>query len=53
MSTGFSTRLLVKVIYSLHTVGLLQVGDRIVEVNNETVDSMSPAELQAMLVSFT
>lgn len=31
-------------------IGLLQVGDRIVEVNGEMVDSMSPAELQAMLV---
>ena len=26
------------------------MGDRIVEVNNESADSMSPAELQAMLV---
>ena len=31
-------------------LGLLQVGDRIVEVNGEMVDSMSPADLQAMLV---
>ena len=30
--------------------GLLQVGDRIVEVNGEMVDSMSPADLQLMLV---
>lgn len=30
--------------------GLLQVGDRIVDVNNESADSMSPADLQAMLV---
>ena len=27
------------------------MGDRIIEVNNESVEFMSPAELQAMLVS--
>lgn len=32
-------------------IGLLQVGDRIFEVNGEMVDNMSPADLQAMLVS--
>lgn len=26
------------------------MGDRIMEVNGETVDAMSPSELQAMLV---
>lgn len=30
--------------------GLLQVGDRIIEVNSESVDAMSPSELQNMLV---
>jgi len=34
----------------IYRQGLLQVGDRIVEVNNEPVDSMSPSELQDMLV---
>lgn len=34
----------------IYRQGLLQVGDRIVEVNSEPVDSMSPSELQDMLV---
>ncbi len=34
----------------IYRQGLLQVGDRIVEVNGEPVDSMSPGELQDMLV---
>lgn len=33
----------------IHRQGLLQVGDRIIEVNNETVDSLSPTELQLLL----
>lgn len=33
----------------IHRQGLLQVGDRIVEVNHESADSMSPSDLQAML----
>ena len=37
-------------IFHFTMIGLLQVGDRIVEVNSEMVDSMSPADLQAMLV---
>ncbi len=35
----------------IHRQGLLQVGDRIVEVNQELVDSMNPSDLQALLVS--
>ncbi len=35
----------------IHRQGLLQVGDRIVEVNQESVDSMNPSDLQALLVS--
>ncbi len=34
----------------IHRQGLLQVGDRIVEVNQEPVDSMNPSDLQALLV---
>ena len=34
----------------IHRQGLLQVGDRIVEVNQESVDAMNPSELQEMLV---
>lgn len=34
----------------IHRQGLLQVGDRIVEVNQESVDSMNPSDLQALLV---
>ncbi|XP_064389900.1 protein PALS2-like [Halichondria panicea] len=33
----------------IHRQGLLQVGDRIVEVNQELVDSMNPSDLQALL----
>lgn len=33
----------------IHRQGLLKVGDRIVEVNNESVDAMSPADFQAMM----
>ncbi|CAI8042129.1 MAGUK p55 subfamily member 2, partial [Geodia barretti] len=33
----------------IHRQGLLKVGDRIVEVNGESVDSMSPSEFQAMM----
>lgn len=35
----------------IHRQGLLKVGDRIVEVNNESVDAMSPADFQAMMVT--
>ena len=35
----------------IHKQGLLQVGDRIVKVNHEEVGSMTPLELQDMLVS--
>ena len=34
----------------IYRQGLLQVGDRIVDVNGESVDSMNPSELQDMLV---
>lgn len=34
----------------IHRQGLLQVGDRIVEVNQESVDAMNPSDLQEMLV---
>ena len=34
----------------IHKQGLLQVGDRIVKVNHEEVGSMTPLELQDMLV---
>ena len=37
----------------IHRQGLLQVGDRIVEVNQESVDSMNPSDLQALLVSIS
>jgi guanylate kinase len=33
----------------IHRQGLLQVGDRIIEVGGEPVDNMSPADLQALL----
>lgn len=33
----------------IHRQGLLQVGDRIVEVNQESVDAMNPSDLQEML----
>lgn len=34
----------------IYRQGLLQVGDRIVEVNQESVDAMNPSDLQEMLV---
>ena len=37
----------------LPSSGLLQVGDRILEVNNEPVDNMTPSELQSLLVSMS
>ena len=36
----------------IHRQGLLKVGDRVVEVNNESVDAMSPADFQSMMVSW-
>lgn len=34
----------------IHRQGLMQVGDRIVEVNQESVDAMNPSDLQEVLV---